>query len=57
MSEVVAPLAAVRLARRRLDDETRAEFDAHLELLVDRYVRSGMTPTRHGPRARGSSAT
>jgi predicted permease len=30
-------------ARRRLDDEARAEFDAHLDLLVDRYIRSGMT--------------
>lgn len=31
-------------ARRRLDRETRAEFDLHLELLVERYVRSGLTP-------------
>ena len=30
--------------RRQQDDETRAEFEAHLELLVDRYVRQGMTP-------------
>jgi predicted permease len=30
-------------ARRRLDEEARAEFDAHLDLLVDRYIRSGMT--------------
>jgi len=30
--------------RRRLDDDTRAEFDIHLALLIDRYVRSGMTP-------------
>jgi len=30
--------------RRRLDDETRPEFETHLELLVDRYIRSGMTP-------------
>jgi hypothetical protein len=30
-------------ARRRLDEEARREFDAHLGLLVDRYVRSGMT--------------
>ena len=29
--------------RRRLDDETRAEFEAHLELLTDRYVRGGMS--------------
>lgn len=31
-------------ARRRLDDEARQEFDAHLELLVDRYIHAGMTP-------------
>ena len=31
-------------ARRRLDDEAREEFAAHLDLLVDRYVRTGMTP-------------
>ena len=31
-------------ARRRLDDEARREFEAHLDLLVDRYIRSGMTP-------------
>jgi putative ABC transport system permease protein len=29
--------------RRRLDEEFRNEIDAHLGLLVDRYVRSGMT--------------
>ena len=31
-------------ARRRLDSEAQAEFDAHLDLLVERYIRSGMTP-------------
>jgi predicted permease len=31
-------------ARRRLDDEAREEFSVHLDLLVDRYVRAGMTP-------------
>ena len=30
--------------RRRLDNEARAELDAHLDLLVERYIRSGMTP-------------
>jgi putative ABC transport system permease protein len=30
-------------ARRRLDSEAQAEFDAHLDLLVERYIRSGMT--------------
>ena len=31
-------------ARRRLDNEARAELDTHLFLLVERYIRSGMTP-------------
>ena len=31
-------------ARRRLDDEARQEFALHLDLLTERYVRSGMTP-------------
>ena len=31
-------------ARRRLDDEARREFEAHLDLLVDRYIRLGMPP-------------
>ena len=30
-------------SRRRLDDETRLEMDAHLEQLTDRYVRQGMS--------------
>jgi hypothetical protein len=30
--------------RRRVDDDTRAEFESHLDLLIDRYVRFGMTP-------------
>lgn len=30
-------------ARRRLDDEARREFEAHLDLLAERYVRAGMT--------------
>ena len=30
-------------ARRRLDSEAQAEFDAHLDLLAERYIRSGMT--------------
>src|SRR5688572_16328173 len=30
-------------ARRRLDVETRHEMDAHLELLVERHIRSGLT--------------
>ena len=36
----------IRLAllRGRVDEEARGEIDQHLELLVARYVRSGMTP-------------
>jgi putative ABC transport system permease protein len=30
-------------ARRRLDSEAQAEFDAHFDLLVERFIRSGMT--------------
>jgi predicted permease len=32
------------LARRRLDDDTRLEIDAHLELLTERYRGQGMSP-------------
>ena len=32
------------LSRRRVDEETRLELEAHLELLVEKYARSGMTP-------------
>ena len=32
------------LARRRLDEETRLEIDAHLDLLTERYLRQGMSP-------------
>lgn len=31
-------------ARRRLDEEARLEFDAHVELLAERYIRSGLSP-------------
>jgi predicted permease len=31
-------------SRQRIDEETRRELETHLELLVERYVRSGMTP-------------
>jgi len=31
-------------ARRRLDDEARREFESHLELLTDHFVRTGLTP-------------
>jgi len=30
--------------RRRVDDDTRAEIDSHIELLTDRFIRSGMAP-------------
>lgn len=29
--------------RRRIDDETRSELEGHVELLIDRYIRLGMT--------------
>lgn len=32
------------LSRRRLDDETRMEIEAHLDLLTERYRRQGLTP-------------
>src|SRR5882762_9886577 len=32
------------LSRRRVDEDARSEFEAHLELLVDRYIRRGMAP-------------
>lgn len=31
------------LVRSRVDDEVRQEFEIHLELLIERYVRSGMS--------------
>jgi predicted permease len=31
-------------ARRRLDEDTRREIDAHVEQLAERYVHSGLTP-------------
>jgi predicted permease len=34
---------AFAVARRRLDDETRLEIDAHLELLTERYARQGLS--------------
>ncbi len=30
--------------RRRIDEDTRAEIDSHIEQLTDRYIRSGMPP-------------
>ncbi|MPY87594.1 MAG: FtsX-like permease family protein [Luteitalea sp.] len=31
-------------ARRHLDEDVRYELDAHIDLLTDRYLRSGLTP-------------
>jgi len=44
-SGIVALASRVRFAlvRSRVDDEVRQEFEMHLELLIERYVRSGMT--------------
>jgi predicted permease len=44
-NRLVALCSRLRFARRRgrIDDETRHEIETHLELLVDRYVRTGMT--------------
>jgi hypothetical protein len=30
--------------RRRLDENTRQDCEAHLDLLTERYIRAGMTP-------------
>jgi predicted permease len=38
--------------RRRQDDETRAEFESHLEQLTERYVRSGMRTDETREKAR-----
>ena len=39
-------------ARRRIDDEARGEFDTHLELLTERYIRAGLAPTEARAAAR-----
>ena len=39
-------------ARRRLEEETRHEIGTHLDLLVDKYIRSGLTPEEAYVRAR-----
>ncbi len=41
-------------SRQRVDEETRRELETHLELLVDRYVRSGKTPQAAYTAAHGS---
>jgi predicted permease len=30
--------------RRRIDEDTQAEVESHIELLTDRYIRAGMSP-------------
>src|SRR5262245_44663111 len=42
---LVACLSRVRYAfvRARVDDEAQREFEAHLDLLTDRYVGTGLT--------------
>jgi predicted permease len=43
-ARLVALLSRLRLAwsRQRLDEESRSEFDAHIDMLVEMYMRSGM---------------
>ena len=45
-SRLVALLSRLRFAlmRPRVDEEAQRELEAHLDLLIDRYVRLGMTP-------------
>jgi hypothetical protein len=45
-SRLVALLSRLRFAlvRPRVDQEAQRELEAHLDLLIDRYVRLGMTP-------------
>ena len=45
-TRLVAICTRLRFAfsRQRIDEETQRELETHLELLVDRYVRSGKTP-------------
>ena len=44
-SGIVGFASRVRFAsvRSRVDDEVRQEFESHLELLIERYVRAGMS--------------
>ena len=45
------------LSRRRVDEETRLELEAHLELLAEKYTRSGMTPDESSPSKPGATAS
>jgi predicted permease len=40
------------LSRRRVDEEIQGELETHFDLLVDRYVRSGMAPQAASTAAR-----
>lgn len=51
LGSIAARLRSV-WARRRLDEETRGEMDAHLALLEERYVRAGMMPAEAHAAAR-----
>ena len=55
-TRLVAVFSRLRFAwsRSHLDEETRREFEAHLGLLVDSYIRSGLTPeeAHHAARRR-----
>jgi putative ABC transport system permease protein len=44
-SRVVIAVSRLRfgLFRQRVDDQVRREFEGHIDLLVDRYIRAGMT--------------
>lgn len=48
----LASRLGVASARRRLDNEARDELDVHLDLLIERYTRSGMTPEQARAAAR-----
>src|SRR3954467_9465488 len=53
-ARLIALCSRLRFAitRRRLDEETRYEIGTHLDLLVDNYIRSGLTPEEAYVRAR-----
>ena len=39
-------------SRRRVDDDVRGEIEAHIHLLAERYIRTGMTPEQAAIAAR-----
>ncbi|PYR03579.1 MAG: hypothetical protein DMG00_25855, partial [Acidobacteria bacterium] len=40
---IIASRLRFALSRQRVDDQVRREFEGHIDLLVDRYIRAGMT--------------